>query len=385
VRILLVQRSLEPPGGGNAVAAWMVHALAGSHRVDTLTLGEWSPAATNAFYGTAIPEGIERHLVPRPWQWVARRSSDHFYRLRMATLLRYARDRSAGYDLLITADDYGAFEQPGIQYLHFPAALSPVPARFPTVVGAYFRFCDWWLGVPWSRARDNLTLVNSQWTADRLAGAGETRVLYPPVVDTGPGLPWAARSNTILCVGRFHPSKRLDLVISIVRQLREQAIPDARLVLVGSAVDAGYARRLRQTVAERADWVEIREDLSRAELTSLMGRCRYGVHAMEGEHFGMATAEMVRAGCLVFPHRSGGSVEVVDESPDLLWATAEEAVARVSAVAGDQQLRSGLLARLGRHAPRFSADRFVAEFRAIVEGWRPPQVSSRKPGSASSS
>ena len=373
MRILVVQRSLRPPGGGNAVAAWMVHALAGRHQVDTLTLGEWSASVTNAFYGTAIPEAISRHVVPRPWQWLARGSSEHLYRLRMATLLRYARDIGASHDLLITADDYGAFERPGIQYVHFPAALLPVPARFPTVVGAYFRFCDWWLGMPWSRARNNLTLVNSQWTSDRLAGAGETRVLYPPVVDTGPGLPWASRSNTFLCVGRFHPSKRLDLVIAIVRQLRSQAIPDARLVLVGSTVDAGYTRRIKHTAAGHGDWIEIREDLSRAELTALMGRCRYGVHAMEGEHFGMATAEMIRAGCLVFPHRSGGSVEVVAEASDLLWTTGEEAVARVSALAGDEQLRTALLARLGRHAQRFSAERFVAEFRAIVEGWRPPK------------
>ena len=34
-----------------------------------------------------------------------------------------------------------------------------------------------------------------------------------------------------------------------------------------------------------------------------MGRSRYGIQAMENEHFGMATAEMTRAGCLVFAHR----------------------------------------------------------------------------------
>jgi hypothetical protein len=45
VRILLVQRSLEPPGGGNAVAAWMIHALAGPHEVATLTASPWKPAA----------------------------------------------------------------------------------------------------------------------------------------------------------------------------------------------------------------------------------------------------------------------------------------------------------------------------------------------------
>ena len=89
----------------------------------------------------------------------------------------------------------------------------------------------------------------------------------------------------------------------------------------------------------------------------------------------MATAEMVRAGCLVFPHRSGGSVEVVDQMPELLWSSEDEAVARVGAASGDPLLRDQLLARLGRHAQRFSSDRFVTEFREIVDGWQPPQVS----------
>ena len=52
-RVLIVQRSLSPPGGGNAVAAWMVHALAGVHDVATVTASAWSAAETNAFYGTS--------------------------------------------------------------------------------------------------------------------------------------------------------------------------------------------------------------------------------------------------------------------------------------------------------------------------------------------
>ena len=42
MRVLLIQRTLAPPGGGNAVGAWMLQALAGTHEVDTLTLRGWS-------------------------------------------------------------------------------------------------------------------------------------------------------------------------------------------------------------------------------------------------------------------------------------------------------------------------------------------------------
>ena len=65
MRILLVQRSLNPPGGGNAVAAWMLHALAGGHEVATMTASRWDVARTNAFYGTSIPGGrVQQFVVP---------------------------------------------------------------------------------------------------------------------------------------------------------------------------------------------------------------------------------------------------------------------------------------------------------------------------------
>ena len=371
----MVQRSLAPPGGGNAVAAWMVHALAGRHHVDTLTACEWSPASTNAFYGTAIPDhGITRYVTPAPWSWLASLPEDRLTRLRMCAVLRYARPIADRYDLLITADNYGAFPKPGMQYLHFPAPVSPVPARLPAIVNLYFAFCDWFVGVPWSHARRNVTLANSAWTAGGL-GLGQVikvaQVLYPPVIDTGEGQPWDARRDTFLCLGRFHGSKRIELTMAIVRRLRAGAIPGARLLIVGSAVDAEYSDRIKTLAAPERDWIEFREDLSRDEVNRLIGESRYGVQAMEHEHFGMATAEMARGGCLVFPHDSGGSPEVVGGDAALLWRTEEEAVARITALVRDAQLRDAVRSRLRAHAATFSTERFVERFRGIVDAWSP--------------
>ena len=90
--ILIVQRSLVAAGGGNAVAAWMVHALAGDHDVATLTAAAWSAAETNAFYGTSIPDdGITKHVVPAPWRWLSGLPEDRLTRLRMCSVLRSAR------------------------------------------------------------------------------------------------------------------------------------------------------------------------------------------------------------------------------------------------------------------------------------------------------
>ena len=363
MRVLIVQRSLSPPGGGNAVAAWMVHALAGVHEVATLTTSPWSVTETNAFYGTSIPEGIvKQHVVAAPWRWLSGLSEDRLTRLRMCSVLHDARPLASSYDLLVTADNFAAFAKPGIQYVHFPADLQPKPARMPAVVNLYFAICDRLLGARWTDAARNITLANSQWTAAGLERLGEVStpiVLYPPVIDPGDGLPWDQRDDAFLCIGRFHESKRVEMAMAIVGRARAAALPKARLIIVGSAVDGEYTSRIIRAAAQYGDWIEFREDLSRGELNQLMGRTRYGLQAMQGEHFGMATAEMTRAGCLVFAHHSGGTPEVLNNESALLWESEGEAVKKIVNLRHVEPLR----ARLKAHANRFSPETFAAEFR----------------------
>jgi len=371
VRVLIVQRSLSPPGGGNAVAAWMVQALLDRHRVGTLTAAPWSVEDTNAFYGTSIPRGAAtQHVVPRPWRWLAGLPNAHLTRLRMASVYGAARALASQYDVMITAEYYTAFPTRGIQYVQFPAVLSPEPERWPFIVRRYFALCEWVLGAAWTDASRNLTLANSQWTAAGLEQLGELPqpvVLYPPVLDPGAGLPWERRDDTFLIVGRFTPSKRIESAIAIVRRVRTQSIPHARLIIVGSPVDAIYASSLRRAAADEGDWIEFREDLSRDRLYEQMRRSKYGIHAMDREHFGMATAEMTRAGCLVFAHGSGGSTEVLNGETSLLWTTEDEAVQRINAIAGQRRdALDALRARLRAHTEAFSAESFVRRFREIV-------------------
>ena len=383
MRILLVQRSLNPPGGGNAVAAWMVHALAGTHDVSTMTASRWDAARTNAFYGTAIPDGrVRQFVVPAPWNWLATLPDHRLNRIRMCSVLRSARPLANDHDVLITADNFGAFPRPGIQYLHFPLNLQPRPWRLAPVVNVYFKFCDFLVGVPWESARNNMTLVNSDWTAaelTKLERIDAAKVLYPPVIDAGAGLPWERRRDTFLCIGRFHGSKRIERAMTIVQRLRAHALPGARLAIVGSAVDPDYTKRLFRFAARDRDWIEFHEDLSRDALNRLMGESRYAIQAMEHEHFGMATAELLRAGCVVFPHRSGGSIEVVGGDDRLLWENEDQAVARIAAIVRDPAARDEIRWNLQHQARRYSPERFAAETLAIVESF---YASVRKDASA---
>jgi len=376
VRVLLVQLSLAPPGGGNAVAAWMAHALAGEHDLATLTLRDWQVADTNAFFGTAIaPAAITKHVTRAPWRHLPEDRGRYFA---LAALFRHARRLAARYDLLITADNWGTFAKRGIQYMHYPLALTPGTPN--PLVKLYFRISNALAGVNREQAAHNLTLANSEWTAaglEREQGI-RARVLYPPVLDPGEGLPWEQRHNSVLCIGRFSGSKRIERAISIVQRLRAHALPGARLIIVGSAVDREYAARLRRFAARDRDWIDIREDLSRTDVNRLIGECRYALQPAIDEHFGMATAEMARGGCLPFAHDSGGSPEVLGGQHALLWQTDDEAVARIGAVARDPSLRQALRSALRRHTRRFSVERFVDEFRTIVREWGSGQLAERR-------
>jgi len=53
-KVLLVQTTLQPPGGGNTVAAWIIEALKEECSVSLLT---WKPPdfeEINRFYGTSL-------------------------------------------------------------------------------------------------------------------------------------------------------------------------------------------------------------------------------------------------------------------------------------------------------------------------------------------
>ena len=88
---------------------------------------------------------------------------------------------------------------------------------------------------------------------------------------------------------------------------------------------------------------------------------------MDREHFGIAPAEMAKAGCIVFAHDSGGPIEVVGGARELLWDTPETAVRRITTVLHDESLQDALRTRLLEHAQRFSIARFMDDFRAALD------------------
>ncbi len=377
-KILLVQPSLQPPGGGNGVAAWMLEALKQENCVSVLT---WTPIdlePINRYFGTSLSlADFTVHRAAPVLRWVFDPIPVSLHLLKTSLVLRKAKRMKADYDLLITVNNEADLGRRGIQYVHFPWAYQPRPLvdlrwyHFsPTTVGAYYRLCVRISGFSFERMEQNLTLVNSDWTGIKVRerhGIG-SMTLYPPVPGVFSQVPWVEREDGFVCIGRIAPEKELDKVIDILSGVRARG-QNVHLHIIGSHDRSDYYAHIRQRTRGNASWVFLNEDLSREELVQLVTQHRYGIHGMMEEHFGMAVAEMVRAGCIVFVPQGGGQMEIVDGEERLLYKTSEEAVAKITRTLSDADEQTALRTYLASRKDLFSTELFVRRVQDIVRNF----------------
>ena len=380
-RVLLVQPSMQPPGGSNGVAAWVLQALVPVHRVTVLS---WQPvdiAPINRFYGTDLqPSDFDTIVVPRGWTLVPDLLPTPATLVKLSLLMRYTRKVCGGFNVVFGVYNETDFGRRGIQYIHYPSYLRPRPAvdlrwyhQAQAPLSAYYALADRVAGFSLDRLKSNATLVNSDWTGERVRNflGGQPRTLYPPVADPGPGLPWAERVPHFLAIGRLSPEKEYERVMRILARVRER-VPDVRLTIVGTSDrhTVRYFAALQSLARSLGDWVTFRDNLSRDEIRTLMGSHRYAVHGMREEHFGMAAAELARAGVIVWVPKGGGQMEIVGNQPALMYDSEEDAAAKINAVLSDPAAQGKLSRALAARAELFSTERFVREVREIVSAFQ---------------
>ncbi len=379
-RVLLVQPSLQPPGGSNGVAAWVLQALVPEHRVTVLSWRPVEVAPINRFFGTHLQRSdFDTIVVPRRWTLIPDLLPTPATLVKLALLMRYTRKVSAGFDVIFGVHNETDYGRRGIQYIHYPSYLRPRPQvdlrwyhQPRSALRAYYSLTDRIAGFSIDRLKANLTLVNSNWTGEHVRGflGGNPRTLYPPVVDPGAGLPWSERAPDFLAIGRISPEKDYERIMRILSRVRAR-VPDLRLTIVGTSDrhTARYARGLQALAGSIGSWIQFRQNVSRDEIRGLMGSHRYGLHGMREEHFGMAPAELARAGVIVWVPKGGGQMEIVGNEPSLMYDSDDEAVAKITAVLADPAAQDRLRQSLAARAEVFSTDRFTREVRDIVDSF----------------
>jgi len=377
LRVLVVQPSLQPPGGGNAVAASILQALAGAHDI---TVCSWRPVelkAVNAYYGTT--------LRPDDATWLPMPATLRLFEsiplplvlLKSSLLFRRAKQLVSDFDVVVCGHNETDFGAKTLQYIHYPSRLRPRPRvdlrwyhAWTGGLSTYYALCDWIADFRAPRVVDAMTLANSSWIAERMVQLygkeARPRVVPPPVAMAPSPLCWDQRGDEFVCIGRIAPEKELERVIGILAQVR-QSCPALRLHIIGSRGPGRYVRKIKRLAGEAGDWVRLHFDVSRPELVRLIHQARYAIHGMSEEHFGIAPAEALLGGCVVFVPDGGGQVDIVGPENDLRFRTDEDAVAKIITVVESPREQERLREYLGTRRALFTREVFEATIRDLVQ------------------
>ena len=358
---------------------WGAEALKRDFEVSIVTTNAIDLAALNSFYGTATREEevkVRRLTIPRMLSGIRSGAA-----IRGALFQRAIRRVACEYDVLFSAYNPCDCGVPAIHLLDLswdeelrnrfasrPRGFEGLFHRVAPVRAIYL-----WLGrrIASPSGRDlfsgeDFLLANSGWVASVIERKHGVRcgVLYPPVPDGFAEVPFASRNDDFACIGRISEEKRLERVFEILGKVRARGY-QVRLRMIGGFGTNKYERKI-QTLARRLPWVILEGSVSEQRKQEILRSCRYGIHGAEGEGFGIAVAEMVKAGCITFAPAEGGPADILDHNA-LLYRGDDDAVEKIYAVLSRSALQANLLEHLRQQARKFSAERFMRDLRTIIE------------------
>jgi glycosyltransferase involved in cell wall biosynthesis len=379
MRRIAISHPLLGRGGSEARVMWGLDGLKGLGRLSLLTLGPVDLQSLNSAYGTSVQDGD--FVVRRPRMGRLLEHMKAGDALRGCLYQRFCRSVAREFDVLVCAYNLCDF---GVPAIHFIADFCWDEALrselHPAVGGARGLFHRGllrkaYLGLSRSLAKpsgrnlfagEDVIIANSRWSADilRKRHAVAAEVLYPPVPGVFPSVPPVEKENGFVCLGRIAPEKRVEEAVKIVEAVRSRG-HDVHLHVIGK-MDGHYGDSIRGLCESRKSWVSLEGPLYGKAKSEMLSRHRYAIHACRGEAFGIAVAEMVKAGCVPFVPSEGGVAEIV-ASPELTYEKADEAVAKIDAVLRTPSLEASLRERLAIQAQRFSPELFKAGIRDAVE------------------
>ena len=375
-KIAIIHPYLREGGGSESRALWIAEALKNDYDVTMYTMGEPNLEALNAYYGADL--SIDQiNLLSFPILKVFR---NRFDAMRSYKLNRYCQKVSSDYDLMISTYNVMDFGRRGIQFIadfsfhdKLRQLLHPRKGWQNYFYGkSPLRWAYLNLSKILSRTREkgwmrNFTVVNSNWSGKIISDTVglKTQVVYPPVVGDTPQYDWENRKKGFVGIGRLVPEKGFDTVIEILGKVchRKQ---DIHLHILGPLENTKYARQLVDYAGKNKDWVFFEGQKFVDDKMDFILQHKYGISGCINEAFGIAVAEMVKAGMIVWVPNGGGQVEIVNH-PMLIYNDIEDAANKIVQVLKDNSLQQEIRKHLKEQSEHFSTERFMNEVKLLVK------------------
>ncbi|MFH2068550.1 MAG: glycosyltransferase [Candidatus Omnitrophota bacterium] len=378
-KIAVIHGDLNVSGGSEALCFRIIETLKDDYRITLITDRTVNIRKANALFGTNLKDNdfkVKVSLLPFILNTL---SKSRFIKWRWALLQKSAKRASDSYDLLFSASNEADFGRRGIQYLHFPKAVDELHLRKTGELSddlargssVFSRLYLWIyrrrLRPDYENVRINRTLCNSEFTQTVFGNfyKAECEVVYPPITDLSAyARPWPEREDGFVCAGRIEPAKNVVRTVRILKKLKELGL-NLHLHILGKPWDRAYAKKVAAE-CRGTDFLLYEGEVSREELNKLMGSHKYFIHGYDFEHFGMASAEAVSAGCIPFVPNSGGQVEIIGKNPLLCYSDEYDAVEKIDRVCRDAGLQENIREDLKSVLPNFSSDNFRRRIKEIV-------------------
>ncbi|MBI5641481.1 MAG: glycosyltransferase family 4 protein [Nitrospirae bacterium] len=368
-------------GGSEARVMWGIEALKKDYDVSLITAGGVDLAALNRFYGTDV-KSSEIVVLQAPMPHLLKKLAGGDA-LRGALYSRFCRKVADKFDVLISAYNLCDFGVPAIHCLadfcwneEIRMRLHPPPAgargffhKRRLVRNLYLKVVRAIAGSSGRKlpGAEDLVLANSRWVSSvwKEKYGADISILYPPVAGGFPYVSHDSREMGFVCIGRISSEKRIERIVEILSAVRARG-HDVHLHVVGSFDDNDYGRQVARTCRDKGEWIKMEGMLIGQEKIDLLSQHRFGIHACQGEAFGIAVAEMVKAGCIPFVPREGGSSEIVDNDL-VIYDSTEDAIKKIEHVLSHEQIRQGLSEEMRAKGDIYSLENFIQHFRRSVE------------------
>ena len=367
-------------GGSEKRVWWGIEALKDEYDVSLITAGNFDLAAMNAYYGTFLDASdFTVKQVPLPGFL---RKNATASALRGALYQKYCRKMAHEFDVLISA--YGPCDF-GAPAIHFIADFSwddeireKLHPRAPGFIykDHIIRKCYLWAAERlYDRSGRDLfsgedwIIAVSPWVAEQIRKkyGVECEVIYSPVPGNFAPASWQSREAGFVCLGRIAQEKRIEQIIEILDRVRSLG-HTVHLHIIGGKESNAYASMVEELCQRNADWITQEGRIVGDDKIEMLLKHRYGLHGCHGDAFPGAVIEMIKAGCLVWVHNSGGQADIVNH-PALLYSDINDAVEKIDKVLRDSELQTALQRHEALQVQPFSTETFIKEIRHLVERW----------------
>lgn len=365
-------------GGGEVVAAWMIEALKEDYNITLFTCDAIEADMLNKMYGTNLSP--KDFTVINPPLSSLLRKIPILGLVKYHILVRYYKLLNKKFDVLIGAWNIIDFGERGIQYIDSieynfnkynlkPFHLPKIYQYIPFLRNAYKNFYCFISGYKEESMKKNLTLVISLWTKDIIQDTIgiNSKVVYPPVEGKFPEIGWDEKEDGFICLGRISPEKEIEKVIGILSEARKNN-SNIHLHIIGGAKDLIYGESIKNLCDKNREWCFLEGAVYGLKKAELIAKHKFGISGRVDEFFGIATAEMAKAGCIVFVPNTGGQIEIVGNNL-LIYKNKQDAIEKISKVMADKNVQIELRKHLALNNKKFSTENFTKEIKEIVENF----------------